>query len=80
MKTHLCVASSIRAVPENEIPPVIRGDIYFMRNLTIFNFFTRLLSIFGNEVNQMNIDAEECCGQSIQTNNKVFGVAISPAF
>ena len=29
---------------------------------------------------QMNIDAEECCGQSIQTNNKVFGVAISPAF
>lgn len=52
----------------------------FMRNLTIFIFFNRLLSIFGNEVNLMNIDAEECCGQSIQTNNKVFGVAISPAF
>ena len=52
----------------------------FMRNLTIFIFFNRLLSIFGNGVKQMNIDAEECCGQSIQTNNKVFGVAISPAF
>ena len=27
-KTHLCVASSIRAMPETEIPPVLRGDIY----------------------------------------------------
>ena len=27
-KTHLCVASSTRAMPENETPPVIRGDIY----------------------------------------------------
>ena len=27
-KAHLCAASSIRAMPENEIPPVIRGDFY----------------------------------------------------
>lgn len=54
----------------DEVPTVIEKVI----------FFTRLLSIFGNEVNEMVIDAEECCGQSIQTNNKVFGVAISPAF
>ena len=52
----------------------------FMRNLTIFIFFNRLLSRFGNEVNEMVIDAEECCGQPKQMNIKVFGVAISPAF
>ena len=27
-KAHLCGASSARVIPENEIPPVIRGDIY----------------------------------------------------
>ena len=51
-----------------------------MRNLTIFIFYNRLLSKFGNEVNEMVIDAEECCGQPKQMNIKVFGVAISPAF
>ena len=25
---HLCVAGNIRAMPETEIPPVSRGDIY----------------------------------------------------
>ena len=30
-KTHLCVASSIRAMPENEIPPAMRVDFYFYR-------------------------------------------------
>ena len=27
-KTHLCVASSIRAMPETEISPALPGDIY----------------------------------------------------
>ena len=27
-KTHLCVACNIRALPETEIPPALRGDIY----------------------------------------------------
>ena len=27
-KTHLCVASGIRAMPETEKPPAMRGDIY----------------------------------------------------
>jgi len=31
-KTHLCTASIIRAMPETEIPPVIRGDIYYSAN------------------------------------------------
>ena len=25
---HLCAASSIRAMPETEIPPAMRGDVY----------------------------------------------------
>ncbi len=29
-KAHLCAASNIRAMPETEIPPVLRGDIYFV--------------------------------------------------
>ena len=28
-KTHLCVASGIRAMPETEKPPAMRVDIYF---------------------------------------------------
>jgi len=28
-KTHLCVASSTRAMPENEIPPAMRVDFYW---------------------------------------------------
>ena len=28
-KTHLCVASNIRVIPENEKPPAMRVDIYF---------------------------------------------------
>ena len=34
-KTHLCEASSIRAMPETEKPPAMRGDIYFVPD---FNF------------------------------------------
>ena len=30
---HLCAASIIRAMPETEIPPAMRGDLYFMREL-----------------------------------------------
>ncbi len=30
--SHLCAASSIRAMPENEIPPATRVDIYFGAN------------------------------------------------
>ena len=29
-KTHLCEASSIRAMPETEKPPAMRGDIYLL--------------------------------------------------
>ena len=28
-KAHLCAASNIRAMPETEIPPAMRGDFYF---------------------------------------------------
>ena len=28
-KAHLCAVSIIRAMPENEIPPVLRGDFYW---------------------------------------------------
>ena len=31
-KTHLCVASGIRAMPETEKPPAMRVDIYFGKN------------------------------------------------
>ena len=27
---HLCTASSIRVIPENEIPPVLQGDTYYV--------------------------------------------------
>ena len=46
----------------------------------IIFFLIDYCQILGNEVNEMVIDAEECCGQLKQMNNKVFGVAISPAF
>ena len=29
---HLCAASGVRAMPENEIPPATRGDIYSHNN------------------------------------------------
>ena len=29
---HLCAASIIRAMPETEIPPAMRGDSYCIRN------------------------------------------------
>ena len=29
-KTHLCVAGNIRVIPENEKPPAMRVDIYFL--------------------------------------------------
>ena len=35
----MCVASSIRAMPENEIPPVIRGDIYLRVGFTFTSGF-----------------------------------------
>ena len=28
---HLCAASIIRAMPETEIPPAMRGDVYFRK-------------------------------------------------
>lgn len=34
-----CVVSSVRAMPKNEIPPVIRGDHCFENCLLIFHFF-----------------------------------------
>jgi len=45
-KTHLCVASIIRAMPETEIPPVKRGDIYSYKHhheipLTRFSTFPK---------------------------------------
>jgi hypothetical protein len=40
--THLCVASNIRAMPETEIPPVLRGDIYFIRKFEISEFLIAL--------------------------------------
>ena len=42
---HLYAASIIRAMPETEIPPVIRGDIYLrylkfpIQNICIFEYF-----------------------------------------
>lgn len=29
---HLCAASIIRAMPETEIPPAMRGDLYYAVN------------------------------------------------
>ena len=40
---HLCAASIIRAMPETEIPPAMRGDLYFG------NFFEKIL-ILGERI------------------------------
>ena len=53
---HLCAASIIRAMPETEIPPAMRGDLYFAKwvplciacelaNLTIFGYSYRMYSV-----------------------------------
>jgi len=47
----LCVASSIRAMPENEIPPAMRVDIYFggfvMKNIFIRKIMVLSMIGFG---------------------------------
>ena len=40
---HLCAASIIRAMPETEIPPVKRGDIYCARKLLAIEFVDSIL-------------------------------------
>ena len=42
-KTHLCVACSIRAMPETEIPPAMRVDYYFLLSLSKKPFGTLCL-------------------------------------
>ena len=32
---HLCAASIIRAMPETEIPPAMRGDLYLFKNFLL---------------------------------------------
>ena len=34
---HLCAASIIRAMPETEIPPAMRGDLYSLPNLNTYD-------------------------------------------
>ena len=36
-KTHLCEASSIRAMPETEKPPAMRGDIYYFKKSSLIH-------------------------------------------
>ena len=33
---HLCAASIIRAMPETEIPPAMRGDLYLFKIFYVF--------------------------------------------
>ena len=35
---HLCAASIIRAMPETEIPPAMRGDLYYAQAVDLFIF------------------------------------------
>ena len=44
-QTHLCVASNIRAMPENEKPPAMRVDIYLYD--TNFSNGSRFLGLGG---------------------------------
>ena len=53
---HLCAASIIRAMPETEIPPAMRGDLYSAKpkeswllgvSLTPQSHFVRLLPVRG---------------------------------
>ena len=48
----MCVASSIRAMPENEIPPAMRVDIYYpkiyfsAKEIFIFSFTNGTLTYY----------------------------------
>ena len=42
---HLCAASIIRAMPETEIPPAMRGDLYFPDIPQIIAYMLKLTSI-----------------------------------
>ncbi len=48
-QAHLCAAGIIRAMPENEIPPVLRGDFYccvvFCIGYAFLAFFASLKTI-----------------------------------
>lgn len=36
---HLCAASIIRAMPETEIPPAMRGDLYYFKQFSALYYF-----------------------------------------
>lgn len=40
-KTHLCVASGIRAMPEKEKPPAMRVDNYYFKSLEGVKLYDR---------------------------------------
>ena len=42
---HLCAASIIRAMPETEIPPAMRGDLYYTVQLSRSNGFAHSASL-----------------------------------
>ena len=53
-KTHLCVASGIRAMPETEKPPAMRVDIYYdlLRNsLKAVGVVEKNILLFYNDGN-----------------------------
>ena len=50
-KTHLCVASSIRALPENEKPPARPVDVY-----CLLDIYDRRLSECGDDAEYGKID------------------------
>ena len=54
-KTHLCVASIPRAMPEKEIPPVKRGDIYL---LIVFFFQLEYLQLREDDSHKNQRTAE----------------------
>lgn len=60
-KTHLCVASGIRAMPETEKPPAMRVDIYSISDLmlVIMDLNKKKLPVsvtFRSEGEKMNVD------------------------
>ena len=52
---HLCAASIIRAMPETEIPPAMRGDLYIFAQLRPYNIGKINIRIYQNGGNIIKI-------------------------
>ncbi len=54
---HLCAASIIRAMPETEIPPAMRGDLYYAKAVLYNHFFCGIYPFIMFHVKQCGIES-----------------------